>query len=67
MIMENIKVYGIDINKLDDDISPNSITDKEFIEIAENQGLIWSLKGFEKSFNDLEVNSDNIFIRFVKD
>jgi len=71
--MENTRVYGIDIDKLSKpklDIINNKgfdkITDTEFIEIAEQDGLVWSLNGFQNDFNHLNFDIDGILIRFIK-
>ena len=64
--MSVIKVYGIDINKIENDIAINYTNDKEFIEIAEQQGFVWSLVGFQNSFNSDEINQNNLFIRFLE-
>ena len=57
-----IKVYAINISDLDIDVL--SLTDDQFIEEAEQQGLVWSLKGFESAFNSEEVSSQ-WFIRII--
>lgn len=43
------RVYAIDLYELHDTM-PNS--DEEFIDIAEGQGNVWTLEGFEKAFNN---------------
>jgi hypothetical protein len=67
--MENIRVYGIDL-----DLIPNKetirkivdfeLSDKEFIDFAEFQGFIWSIKGFEHDYNIDHLNTQ-LFIRFI--
>lgn len=64
--MAEIKVYGININEVEKDISIASISDKDFVKISEQQGLIWSLTGFQNDFNDDEINQSNLFIRFIE-
>ena len=66
--MENIKVYGIDTTKRDrtKQWSPPFLGNNEFIEEAEKQGLVWSLKGFQDAFNKGEINSEYIYIRFIE-
>ena len=67
--MESIRVYGIDL-----DLIPNKETirkivdfelaDKEFIDLAELQGFIWSIKGFENEYN-IDDLKRQLFIRFI--
>lgn len=49
------RVYLIDIEQGSrDEILPNSTTDKEFIEIAERNGSVYSLSGYEDALNNEE-------------
>lgn len=59
---EQIRVYGIDLDLLPDDhkIWDN---DENFITEAEQQGNVWSLKGFQLQANAGEINLNNILIR----
>ena len=65
--MDNIKVYGIDIKERDSSKqwSPQVLSDNEFIEEAEKQGLVWSLKGFQDAFNYAEIDNEYIYIRII--
>lgn len=66
--MENIKVYGINIDTFyteDEKRLFSDLSKEEFIEEAEKQGLVWSLEGFEKSFNEDEINY-NIIIKILQ-
>ena len=56
---KEIRVYGILY------IDASSLTDEEFISEAERQGLVWSLKGFEQTFNQRYISSDEMFIRII--
>ena len=55
------RVYAIDLYKLDEEMP---IDDSEFMDIAERQGKVWTLEGFEKAFNNEEV-SDQWVIRII--
>jgi hypothetical protein len=55
------RVYAIDLYELDDDVP---INDDEFMDIAEQQGKVWTLEGFERSFNNEEI-SDQWIIRII--
>ena len=64
--MTETRVYGIDVEQVENETwSPKSLSDIEFVEVAEKQGLVWSLNGFQNQFNDNLINSNNIFIRFI--
>lgn len=55
------RVYAIDLYKLDEEMP---ISDDEFMDMAERQGKVWTLEGFEKAFNNEEV-SDQWVIRII--
>jgi hypothetical protein len=60
------RVYGID--QAGDDIintDVTSLSDEEFMDIAEKQGHVWTLNGFEKAFNH-EGISETWIIRIIK-
>lgn len=58
-----IRVYVIDQNV--SDVYANSKTDEEFMEIAEEQGRVYTLDGFQEAFNLEEINSSIDVIRFI--
>ena len=67
--MKEIKVYGIDSSNIYDDIEllclqDHKLTDAQFIEIAEEQGNIWSLKGYELAHNIDDI-PHTMYIRFI--
>lgn len=55
------RVYAIDPYDLNDEIP---IIDDEFMDIAEQQGKVWTLEGFERSFNNEEI-SDQWIIKII--
>ena len=55
------RVYAIDLYELDDEMP---IDDNEFMDMAERQGKVWTLEGFEKAFNNEEI-SDQWIIRII--
>jgi len=57
-----IRVYGIDSNLHDGKIF--DLTNNDFVHIAEGQGYVWTLAGFESAFNSEEIAYD-MFIRFI--
>ncbi len=56
---KEILVYGILY------IDADTLTDEEFIDKAEEDGLVWSLKGFEQHFNQRYISSDDMTIRII--
>ena len=42
-----------------------SLSDEEFMDVAEEQGLVYTLKGFEWDFNNENI-SDMWYIRIIK-
>ena len=67
--MTILRVYGINLNFINDGIEhqrivDSELNDREFIEIAEEQGFVWSIKGFENAYNSDDVSSQ-LFIRFI--
>lgn len=63
------RVYGIDSSKIFDPIEllalqDHKLSNEQFIEIAEEHGLVWSLNGFSHDYNiDDIVNS--VYIRII--
>ena len=42
------------------------VTDEIFMELAEQRGTVYSLKGFELAFNYEELNTSTDMIRFIE-
>lgn len=64
--MKEIRVYVVNAELYDGEKWIQELSNKEFIAIAEEQGTIYSLKGFENDYNDDCVDTINTFIRFIK-
>lgn len=62
--MKELRVYAVDVDILEEQTC--SITDDVFIELAEKQGTVYSLKGFELAFNYQELNTSTDIIRFIE-
>lgn len=43
----------------------NTLTDEEFITLAEEDGNIYTLKSFQEAFNSQDVNTEIDIIRFI--
>jgi hypothetical protein len=64
--MGEIRVYGVDyVNaRLDVDYVNYDINNGDFIDIAEAQGHVWTLEGFQHDYNIDDISS-NIVIRII--
>ena len=58
------RVYAIDLYELESEIPVWDIENDEFIDLAEQQGKVWTLEGFEKAFNNEQI-SDTWIIRII--
>ena len=59
------RVYGIELENYEFDTHPRTWDSEKFMTEAEIQGNVWSVKGFEKDFNEETINQNNLIIRFV--
>ena len=63
----SIKVYVINLDMLDDVMGSDDYSDEDFMSIAEEQGTVYTLKGFQNAFNYEEYPSPvNCYLRFIK-
>lgn len=65
----NTRVYGVNLDLILDGIEHQrlvdfELSDEEFTEIAEEHGLVWSLKGFEHAYNISGLHQQ-ILIRII--
>jgi len=63
------KVYGINSAKITDPIEllhlqDHTFTNEQFMEIAEGQGYVWSLSGFELNYNIDDI-PNSVYIRII--
>lgn len=63
--MKETRVYVIDTNEIEE-MNLNEISDEQFMDIAEEQGNVYTLKGFETAFNRENVYTGLDFIRFIE-
>ena len=57
------RVYVLDQNT--HDCFVNELSDKKFITLAERDGRVYTLQGFQEAFNLEEINSSFDNIRFI--
>ena len=62
--MKELRIYVVNVDTLEE--QTGLITDDVFIELAEKQGTVYSLKGFELAFNYQELNTSTDIIRFIE-
>jgi len=62
------RVYVINTNdeRVEDIESISDLTNDEFMFEAEEQGRVYTLKGFQIAFNESEVNTETDIIRFIE-
>lgn len=58
-----IRVYVVDTN--DNNYNGDETSDEDFMTMAENDGRVYTLDGFQYTFNFCEVNTDIDVIRFI--
>ncbi len=69
--MKDIQVYVADIDEYDrgnenaETLSLLDLTDEQFIDESERQGLVYTLKGFEDAINTEDLVPTNHFIRIL--
>lgn len=59
-----IRVYVLDTFNLKER-DWNSLTDEEFMTLAETEGNVYSLAGFTEAFNQQDLSTDIDVIRFI--
>ena len=64
--MKEIRVYVVNADLYEGEDLIQELSNEEFIALAEEQGTVYSLKGFENAYNDDCVDTINTFIRFIK-
>lgn len=64
--MKEMRVYVIDTNHVNTHMYMGEISDELFIEIAEKQDGVYTLKNFENAFNIEELNTHVDYIRFIE-
>ena len=70
--MKELRVYVINVDDVDFEkempvnTAVSELSDKMFIEIAERQGSVYTLQGFQNAFNNENINSSADIIRFIE-
>jgi len=66
-LVKEPRVYVIDVydSKNDDYKGSDDYTDEEFMNLAEEQGTVYTLKGFQNAFNYEEIIDTNKYIRII--
>jgi hypothetical protein len=63
-----MRVYVINTHdeRVEDIDNLNDLTNEEFMFEAEEQGRVYTLEGFQRAFNESEVNTEIDVIRFIE-
>lgn len=67
--METSRVYGVNLDLITDGLEHQrlvdfEVSDDEFMDLAEEHGLIWSLKDFEHGYNSSDIH-EQVLIRII--
>lgn len=62
--MKKLRVCAVDIDTIEEQTC--LVTDEIFMQLAEERGTVYSLKGFELAFNYEELNTSTDKIRFIE-
>lgn len=68
---KEVRVYIVETfnDDIEEKIDINNLTDDEFIELAEEQGTVYSLKGFQNQWNHYcyaMATPEYSYIRFIE-
>jgi hypothetical protein len=55
-----VRVYALNINKIN-----TLLSDPEFQDLAEDEGRVYSLEGFQEAFNRADIDSNLNLIRII--
>lgn len=67
--MKEIRVYVVNCDNYEGCEDLREVSDLRFIEIAEEQGGVWSLMGFQTNWNDWSntcPDAESTYIRFIE-
>ena len=63
--MDELRFYLVNVDDTDlDDVI--SISDEEFKSLAEEQGLVWGMDGFQQAWNDYDYSDLNVTTQFLR-
>lgn len=64
--MKEFRVYVVDTDDQFSELSVKDMTDEQFMAEAEMLGTVYTLEGFEKAFNNGEIQSDSDYIKIIQ-
>lgn len=59
------KVYVVNVDNIPEGKTYKDLTDEEFMNYAEFEGTVYSLRGFENAINQDDFDSVNSVIRII--
>jgi hypothetical protein len=60
--MSTLRIYGVNLNETDEPYFEK----EEFMQLAEEQGYVWTIEGFEDEFNSGFMDTENLVIKFIE-
>lgn len=63
--MKEFRVYVVDVHSDTDELIP-LLSDQEFMNVAEDNGTVYTLQGFQHAYNKDLINSSEEFIRIIE-
>lgn len=64
---KELRVYAVAVSDFEVGEYNFNVSDERFMDLAENAGTVWSLKGFQDAFNSDECPSPyDSYIRFIE-
>lgn len=64
--MKEIRVYIVNADMYEGEEYICDLSNEAFMAIAEEQGTVYSLKGFEWSYNNEDVDTINTYMRIIE-
>jgi hypothetical protein len=61
-MISDLRIYGVNLSELDEPY----FEQEDFMRLAEEQGYIWTIEGFEEEFNSGFMDTENLVIRFIE-
>lgn len=64
-VVENVDSIGLMTDILTENLHYSDLSDEEFMNLAEQDGRVYSLEGFQEAFNEIEVDTNIDVVRFI--
>jgi hypothetical protein len=64
--VKEFRVYVVDTDNQFSELSVKEMTNEQFTAEAEMLGTVYTFEGFEKAFNNGEIQSDTDYIKLIQ-